>query len=625
MTMKREVQRSILAAACLVLLLLSSGSVWAAVLKDAWYNSGDSFTVEGMTYLINHYDFYGTSVILKANDQSIVLKPDQCRAVGERKYCLTEIDINLSREEGDKGHVKYESGNIYAGLHLIISSLGPIISVSRSFSTTTPELNQEVTVTTTITNSGDMQCDELFYTDTYPAGVVITSSSSGSDYTSQTISYRTINILPHETRTVIYTIKLTDYLKFSNMAAVRHLYEGVETRMNTSSASLSVVRPYELTATISPASMELGDETAMSVKVLNSISATINVKKLEIELPSTLLLKSLPTDLTKRGDSYVWNGSLEGTKNKMFNMLLKPTRSGDHMVKLRLTVNDSEGKDFSESKNLTVSATSKAIEPIISVKEASVSEGGSFRLAVSLKNPNKFVILRSIKLSVESDLFPGMSSAVDELAPDETKTLIINDNMPAPFVDAKKIFIINVSGSYINNFAESRNFSKTAQLIVTPVSDILLISQGIDKRQVSSGSSVVVTVKVVNRNAEPVDVEVHDIFTQGAVLGGGATSALLYFTKSEEKSVYTYNLSIPYGFTSDALNITTYASINSKGYVANKTMGIPVNVSHAVAAPEQPKNTSSQPTAAETEKPPGFFKKVLNSISGFFRRLLGRE
>ncbi|MFH0870529.1 MAG: hypothetical protein V1866_05745 [archaeon] len=624
--MKSEVKRGVLAAVCLVLVVLASGSSEATLLKDAWYNSGDSFTVEGVTYLVNHYDFYATSVILKANDQSVVLKDGQCKASGERKYCLIELDTNLNRNEDDKtGHIKYESGNIYAGLHLTISSLGPTISVSRSFSDSSPELNEEVTVTTTITNSGEMQCDELFYTDTYPAGVVITSGSSGTDYASQALSYRTINILPRETRTVIYTIKLTDYIKVSNMAGIRYFYEGVQTSMNTSSVSLSVVRPYELTAAISPASIELGDETALSIKVLNSVSAIINVKKLEIELPSTLLLKSLPMDLVKKGDKYLWNSSLEGAKSKMFNMLLKPTRSGDHVVRLWLSINDSEGKNFSESKNMTVSVSSKLMEPIISVKEASVSEGGSFRLAVSLKNPNKFVIFRNIKLDVKSDLFPDMSSAVDEMAPGETKTLIVNENMPVPFVDAKKTFDIKVSGSYINNFAESNNFSKTAQLIVTPVSDILLISQSIDKRQVNAGSSVVVVVNVANRNAEPVDVEVHDAFTEGAVIGGGATSALLYFTRSEEKSVYTYNLSIPYGFPSIALNITTYASINSKGYVANKSIGIPVNNSNAVVAPEQPKNDSNQVPVIEAEKPPGFFKKVLNSISGFFRRLLGRE
>ena len=624
--MKSDVHGSVLAAICLLLLVLASGNAEADVLKDAWYNSGDSFTVEGITYLINHYDFYATSAILKANDQSIVLKEGQCKASGERKYCLTEIDTNLNREEGETGHVKYESGNIYAGLHFIISSLGPTILVSRSFSDSSPELNEEVTVTTTITNSGEMQCDELFYTDTYPAGVVITSGSSGAEYTSQTLSYRTINILPRETRTIIYTIKLTDYLKVSNMAGIRYFYEGVQTSMNTSSVSLSVVRPYELTATISPASIELGDETALSIKVLNSVSAYINVTKLEIELPNTLLLKSLPMDLVKSGDKYLWNSSLEGAKSKMFNMLLKPTRSGDHTVKLRIFINDSEGKNFSESRNITVSVSSKLMEPIISVKEASVSEGGSFRLAVSLKNPNSFVIFRSIKLEVESELFPGMISTLDEMAPGETKTLIVHDNMPAPFVDAKKTFDIKVYGSYINNFAESKNFSKTAQLIVTPVSDILLISQSLDKQQVDAGSSVVVTVKVANRNAEPVDVEVHDIFTEGAVLGGGASNAMIYFTKSEEKSVYTYNLSIPYNFASNALNITTYASINSKGYVTNKTIGIPVNSSNAVIAlPEQPKNDSNQTPASEAEKPPGFFKKVLTSISGFFKRLLGRE
>ena len=131
-------------------------------IHNDWHYSGDTFTVDGEVIMLTHYDFYDSTVILSVNKNTYIISKGGCKETATKKYCITDIFQDLAgSEEGDP--IKFEGGKAYAGIKVLISTRGPDIEISRSFSTTTPELNQEVTVTITIDNDGIEGTDSFVY------------------------------------------------------------------------------------------------------------------------------------------------------------------------------------------------------------------------------------------------------------------------------------------------------------------------------------------------------------------------------------------------------------------------------------------------------------------------------
>jgi len=594
-------------------------------LYTEWHYSGDTFTVEGDVYTITHYDIEDTSVIVGINKNSYIIREGECKVTGTKEVCIEEIFRNVLNATDDDP-IKFEGGRAYAGISIRIRTYGPDISVSRTFSDSSPELNGEVTVSVILKNTGGDGTDSLSYFEEFPAGVEILSSSSGTTRSLRSISYSG-NLAAESEKTFTYTFRVTGYLDFSNSAIVNYTYQSKSYGVKSSSQSVKVIKPYTFTATISPSSIEASEQTALSVKVENDVSADINVTELKITIPSYITVQSEPGELEKKNDKYYWKGTLKPDKYQMINLLLKPVKSGQYNIPVELRLLDSEGKVFSELKNLSLTSNIKALDPILSVLETSVSEGGSFRVAFSINNPNKVVGFRNIKASVTSTIFPDLTTELAELMPGITKTLIVNDSIEAPFVDEKKTYDITASGSYETSTSENRNFSEKVSLTVTPVADAISISQSADTQEVVAGNNVTLTIKIINNNQESIKVTVRDEYSGGVLLFGGKTSETLLFDKAETRQAYTYKLNIPESYNQTELLIKTFAGIETKNFLANKTLTIKVKP----AEKKQEINTSQQekpapePPKTEPEKKQGFFAKVISSISDFFKRLLGKD
>ena len=607
-----------------ILIVLLSSLIEAEDLHGDWYFSGDTFTVEGDVYLVTHYNFYDTMVVLRVNDNAYIIEEGRCRSAPTKKYCIDEIYRDLANAS-ESDPIKFEEGEIYAGIYVKISTKGPDISISRSFSTTNPELNEEVTVTVTLENEGDEGTDSFLYKDMFPKGVIITASSSGTERTSRTITYDS-NIPPDSEKTFTYRFKVTDYLEFTSQAEATYYYAGSEQSITVSSKTIKVVKPYEFTTTLSPKSIEVGEQSALSIKIENLVSKEIEVNELRIIIPSFLSLQAKPGELEKRNEKYYWNGTLDSGEYKMINLLLEPVKSRTYGVSIGIRVTDSENKEFSEVKTVSLTSTLKELEPILSVLDTSVSEGSSFRVAFSVKNPNEKVGFRNIKASVKSEIFPELKAELEDLMPGKTQTLIVNDTLTAPFLDEKTEYEIEALGSYETTTNEQFEFSKKATLTVTPVSEVITILQSIDKTDIDVEENVTVTVEIKNNNEEAVQVSVHDDYSEGASIIGGKTSDTIYFDGIGTKQAYTYKLQIPLTYNKEELVITTSASIQEKNYVDNKTTIINVNLTEPVEKEElQEEPEEELKPEQKKEKEPGFFKKIINAIADFFNSLFSKE
>ena len=607
----------------LFLLILFSSHAEAKTLHGDWHYSGDTFTVEDDVIMVTHYNFYDTSVILDVNDKTYIINEGGCEITPTRKYCVDEIFRDIENADEDDP-LKFEAGIVYAGIYVTISTRGPDISLSREFSTTTPELNEEVTVTVTVKNNGEEGTDSFFYQETLPKGVILTASSSGTKRTARTVTYES-NIPFNSEKTFTYTFKVTDYMEFTSQPIAKYAYEGVEQNVSVPKKTVKVNKPYELELTLSQESIEASDQAALSIRVDNKVSDDIEVNELELIPPSFVALQTKPGELDKRKGSYYWNGSIESGKYKLINLLLKPLKSGSYVFSVNLRVTDSAGKEFSEVQNATLTATVKELEPILSITDKSVSEGSAFRVAFSVRNPNDKIGFRDITTGIRSDLFPELRAELDELLPGKTKTLIVNDTLTAPFLDEKKSYEIEAFGTYETTTNEHFEFSKTETITVSPVSDAVSIIQEFSDTEIEAGTNLTVTVKIKNNVEEAVSVKVADKYPEDVSVIGGKTGTTLYFDEAGTKQAYTYIIRIPSDYEEDKLVITTTASIGGKNYVGNKSINITISSSVEELNESKPVKKPEPKPRGTKEKKPGFIEKVINSITDFFKRVFGMK
>ena len=612
-----------------IILLLSLFSPLIHALKSlhtGWYYSGDTFTVGDDVFLVTHYNFNDFSVVLGVNEEDFVISEGGCEVTPTKQYCIEEIFRDLE-ESDEKDYIKFEGGEAYAGIKIVIYQRGPDLSVSREFSTTSPELNEDVLVTVTVENKGDEATNSFFYREEFPEGVLITSSSSTTQRTSRSLYYETF-LSPDSQKSFRYRFRITEYIEFKSEPVANYTYQGDEESVKVSSKTIKVNKPYTLTVKISPTKMEPNEQTAMTVTIENDVSDEIMVDELKITIPSFVSVQSKPNELDKKNEKYFWSGTVDADSHKIISLLLKPVKSGEFEIPVSIYVTDADEKEFTEEKSVKFTSKITSLDPILSVIDDSVSEGAEYRIAFSVKNPNAKTSFLDIKASIVSDLFPKMEVELDELLPDTTKTLIINDTLTAPYLDKNRKYDIEAKGTYDSSTHEHFNFSEKKTLAVTPVEDVITITQKTDK-EVNAGENITVTVEIRNNNDEAIIVNVSDEHPSGVSVVGGKTRAALFFDDSGKKLAYTYSLHVPLDYDQEDVLVVTTASIEAKNYVDTE------NESIAVVFPE-PKEEEEEPEEQEPEaeqekketerkKTTGFFKKVLDSITGFFKRLLGAD
>jgi len=618
--------------ACLMLACSSQWAAGAKELHDAWHFSGDTFTVEGEVITVTHLNFYDTSVMLGINKYSYIIEKGNCEVTLTREYCITDIFNDLDADnESAETHLKFEGGEAYAGILITIYTRGPEMSISRTFSTATPELYGEITVNVTLENKGKENPATLLYSDAFPKGVDIASASTTAHVGIRNITFDTI-VPALSKKSFTYKLKVNEFFDFSSFAVLNYTYEGATYGFKSATQSIKVQRPYALTVTLNKSTTEASDNNGLNIKIENKISyGKVNVSELIISLPAALVLSSTPPELVKKDDRYYWKGLLDVNSSKTLNLGFRPSKSGTYKTMVEIRAREPMGKDFYEIKNSTVTVTIKPIEPIISVRKDTVAERSSYRLAFSLKNPNLKVSFKNIAGSVKNDLlFPEKTFELAELLPNTTETIFVDNTLISPQLDAKKAFDIIASGRYETSTRELMNFTKKGTLTVTPVAEIINIVQESDKKEVIAGQNATITVKITNNNKESIQVDVADAFPDALSVLGGKTSDTLMFYTSGTQQAYTYKLFVPINYDSGEIMINTSAAIPQKDYITSKNMSIKVKAAEVVkenttqpVKKEEPAKPAPQPI--KTEPKVGFFQKVLNAISGFFRRLLGNE
>jgi hypothetical protein len=606
-----------------IVFLASAGMLAEAKeLHNGWHYNGDTFNVDQDVILVTHLDFYSSTVLLQVNQNTFILRAGECKETGTKDYCVIEIFQDINTKDAN-AHIKFLNGKAYAGINIVVRTRGPDLKVTRTLSTSTPELGQDVTATVHIINDGNEPTDSFVYTETLSPGAEITSLSRGTN-TARTVIYN-FDIPVFGDVTFSYSFKISDYLDISLTPTVYYMYSGNNISVAVSATNIKVPKPYLFSASASPTSYEYGGDSVLKAKIDNKVSQRITIDELVINIPALLSVKSSPSEMQMSESKYKWQGILETTESKEFSMTVKPTKSGTYKIPVTVKLRDYDGKSFSETINVSVTATISPIQPTLLVKESVISEGSIYRVSLAVTNPNKNTWFRNIVASLKSPAFPELIAGLSELIPGKSQSIIVNDSLMAPYTGEKKIYTIEAYGEYETSSKEIFNFSQKTTLTVNPVNQILNIGQQADKQTVVAGNNVTMTITITYNNKEPLQVNVNDQFTEGAKLVGGKTIETLSFFDSGSQQAYTYKIKVPVNYSQNQLVVTTFTSIPEKYYMLNKTMIINVT---GPPPPEKINQTINNQTANQSQaeakevKKPGFFKRIITAILEFFNRIM---
>ena len=207
----------------LTILLILVPSVFASSIFDDWVEDGQTFKA-GDHYFYVQYIESIQKLNFKMDDMGGMLLVGECETRDDIKYCFE--DVNLPQ------------------IKVVITSLEPDITIDRSFSTITPNLNENIEVTVTLKNNGDEAATNIKYIDSYPNGLTLFSNQNTFTWEG--------NINIGEEEKFAYTIRAEDIISFDSIAKLSYKFEGKEKTKKSSTASINVRKPFAINAAISP-------------------------------------------------------------------------------------------------------------------------------------------------------------------------------------------------------------------------------------------------------------------------------------------------------------------------------------------------------------------------------------
>jgi hypothetical protein len=609
------------------------------LIEEKYHFSGDSFIVDGDLLAVTHMHLEDQKIYFTVNNKSMILNNGDCYETDRKKFCLTDIFNDIAgAKTGDP--IKFDGQDIYAGLRISVYRKALDVTVTRTFTPAKPLRDEPVAVELLIKNPTDQTAEFFKYEDIYPEGVIITSGAASLEKTLHGVKYED-NIQPQSEKIIHYTITITDYITFSNVASFNYTVNGIKKGFNTTKATFDLfsAKPYTYTTAFSPSSPETGEATNLKITVTNKKGSKLTFETIGVTIPTEQMSVHFDTNtFEKSGSQYYWTGTLDNGTIKELNIGLTPLKSGKINLTVNIRVKETDFKSYSESKIIAMSPTYKAPELILSIKEPTVSEGGLFRVAFSIKNNNKYTGFRRVNAFLNSNITVEKGGYAIEIPPGAAPLLIELPEITAPTVNKSTDFIFTASGSYDTTFENGREYNKTGKLTVTPINKSIFISQTIQApKQVHVGDNLTVTVRIKHTNQEIVTADVGDTYSPELIPSGGTSLATIYFDNPTEKPAYIYNVVVPYNYSSTELFIKTAVSVREKPGIISKITILPVNLTRPIillpgqnaTTPVIQKNTSANvsiPSPATNEEhgeKVGTFTKIVNGVMDFVRRLFG--
>ena len=550
-------------------------------------------------------EYNSTIKYSKGNDKAVL-------TVGEITRIL-EVG-ECFEEQGIKGcfdSATLDDNGYATSITVTVSTLGPSIVLTRTFSETAVSIGQYIDVTVTLTNEGEQSARDVTFRDAYPS----TFQVSGSQGNTITWSGR---ITPGDSEHISYKLLALSETEFTSKATATYTASD-KLKTVTDSEELSIEKPYSFTATLLPKSPKKAQKATYNLTIDNSEGEDpIKVSNLVIETSSQVEILSSSAELKKDGTHLTYTGTIDKGAHKSLQVQVSSNRVGEHFVATNATIQIGTQR-YEESLLSKFGIGITKITPLINISPGNPKSGDDIKVVVYLENTGDEEI-SGIDAKIDSSLFS--EEIINEKVAKGKKEEVLKKTLLAPDVESKTTYTIQIIGSYTKD--QTFTFKASSDVTVHPTEKLLELLHELDKENYDPGDSVTIDVQLINLQSTSLDkVSLIEILPNEvkSTLQGTITDDIP-IGASEKKKAYSYSFTIPQDYSKSTLIIKTIVNTNFEGslykYQIEKQISIAGIEEQNETSEEVPEEVGDEAQAEEPSQE-SFFTKIINFFKNLFK------
>ncbi len=588
--------------AYLLLFFLLLPTSTASILFDGEVDDYETFKAGAHSFYVEYVEST-QGVVFKMDDMGGIMEIGECETKEDIRYCVENVD--------------------YPKIWVKIEFLEPDISIERTFSTTSPNVGEQITVTVILKNDGDKRASNIKYTDAYPSGLRAYGEGNAKVWEGS------LNTKEEERFT--YSIKAEEALSFESTAKLSYKFDGTEKTITSSTETIEVKKPFSISHQISKEAADRDEIINYSITIENKEEyKTLYIQNLEINLPSKIDIIKPVKGLVVRDNQLTFKGEIEKQQSQTFTVKIKSSKVGKFTIQTAVELRISNNNYKEElQKQFNIGLT--YILPILNVTDT-VKSNSAYPIYIAVKNHGDDEI-KNVKIKAESDLFDNIEKTRNIAAGSTYE--VIDKTFTSPYTEEDQKHNIKISGSYISSSGRTYTFEKSAQLTITAAPKVIEIIKEFNKEEFYPGDEIKVAVKIKNkRNTALNEVDVSDIFPQEirASLLGDVIGYLDELGPNEEKKLYSYSVVVPEDYTGDEIEFKTNLNVKVDGelVILKRTDNVKilkgekseeVEGGQGISDEETGETNQTEQETTQTEEiKENFFKKIINWVKNLFTK-----
>lgn len=373
---------------------------------DEWVKEGESFNVNGKDYLVAAGETMQSAIIMGPTGV-YVIDSTNCITIGKLRFCLEDFKYSVGGDIIVHGSDTQE-------FYITVYEPGAIMSIDRDISSSNMLVGESAEVTIELINTGDEAATGMTYTEEVPSEFEITNTYSLEQYGNKLVWKGAMPA--NSKKTMSYNIKAK--ARYNQVVVATLTYKsGTAMKETTNSLGFKANALFTLNFNADKFEIETGEENRFYVTLKNS-KDTESTFDLVIIVPENLEIAASHINTTS-GNNLTWSGSLEGGEDKSFTTAVKSLSPG--IAAIKATANDIADPSNPITKYFNITVLSN--EPGIYFIHNDIFSKNYSEIKVYLKNPNTYVSIKDIDITVESPFFNKTAHA-NEFKPKEYNQIL---------------------------------------------------------------------------------------------------------------------------------------------------------------------------------------------------------
>jgi hypothetical protein len=573
-----------------------------------------AFKIDDITHIARYYPAANKTSLLAGTDR-VLIRTGECEAIAPLKYCIDSVDVSANESTGEPESI----------MHIRVLQSGPDLAIDRDVSTDTPNLNEEVEVTITLTNNGNERAVDANYKEAFPESVKVIGSAydfsiNGILWSGSIDAGKSVNIN--------YRLKFQDPITYESVGEASFVFNNKINKVQDKQ-EFKVSRPYTVKESISAKAVDIGDDITYNISINNTDpDQELSISKLEISLPPGSVVVKRDADVKDSNGLYTYSGKLSAGTGKIVSITFRSSKTGN--FELVSTTNILAGtKTFSEKFTNKIGIGVSAIVPEITFTPEKTKGGTELEIEAKITN-NADSTVTGISIDMTSDIVEPRGWRDLSLEPGK-KHVAFNKIVSAPLIDEEKKFFLKLAGSYKTSSGKSKSFELSKEVTILPQDKIVEFIPEL----IVDGRSVNITMKVKNVAPSKLTyVSLIDTFPKDIKLTAGSRDKdIEKLDIGEEITAYSYIVKAADTYKKDSFLVTTTFNAldkDEKKVMAEKVTN--VTLGEATAAPGNASKVTNQSAMTTqnatqnasgadedtTAEQPGFFKRIWGWIKGLF-------